>query len=120
MTQEIVDRLLDPIQTNLFTMEPPVLLFSGAIQDPQGDLEKHSIVKAASKAENLRKPTPRASKKNSKNRPSNHQKTIFARTWFLQYLLYENLVFRAPTVNNSTQESMQKVTWKQAPKKQSI
>ena len=41
MTQEVVDRLLDPIQTGIFSPESPVLLFSGAIQDPQGDLEKH-------------------------------------------------------------------------------
>ena len=40
MTQEVVDRLLDPIQTDLFTTDPPVSLFSGAIQDPQGDLKK--------------------------------------------------------------------------------
>ena len=40
MTQEIVDRLLDPIQSDLFTTVPVMPLFSGAIQDPHGDLEK--------------------------------------------------------------------------------
>ena len=63
MTQEVVDRLLDPTQTEVFTMEPPVALFSGAIQDPQGDLEKHWIFKPVSNPEKLRKPAPRASKK---------------------------------------------------------
>ena len=44
-------------------------------------------------------------------------KNCFAKTWFLQYHPNENLVLRAPTVNNSTQKSMQKVAWKQAPTK---
>ena len=63
MTQEVVDRLLVPVQTAIFTMDPPVPLFSGAIQDLQSDLDKHSIFKPASKAEKLRKLAPRASKK---------------------------------------------------------
>ena len=63
MTQEVVDRLLVRIKSVLFTMDPPVALFSGAIQDPQSDLEKHSIFKPVSKAEKLRKLAPRASKK---------------------------------------------------------
>ena len=63
MTQEVIDRLLDPTQTDLFTISPPVLLFSGANQDPQGDLEKHTIFKPVSKTEKVRKPAPRASKK---------------------------------------------------------
>ena len=67
MTNEEVDRLLDPIQTQVFTTDPPVALFSGAIQDPQGDLEKHSIFKPVSKEEKLRKPAPRASKKHQKS-----------------------------------------------------
>ena len=67
MTQEVVDRLLDLTQTNLFTPEPPVPLFSGANQDPQGDLEKHSIFKPVSKTEKVRKTTPRASKKHQKS-----------------------------------------------------
>ena len=53
MTQEVVDRLLHRPKNDLFTTEPPVSLFSGAIQDPQGDLEKHSIFKPVSKAEKL-------------------------------------------------------------------
>mgnify|MGYP003325040732 CR=1 FL=1 len=44
-----------------------IALFSRAIQDPQGDLEKHSIFKPVSKAEKLRKPAPRASKKHQKS-----------------------------------------------------
>ena len=63
MTQEVVDRLLVPIQTGIFTTDPPITLFSGAIQDPQSDLENHSIFKPVSKAEKLRKLAPRASKK---------------------------------------------------------
>ena len=67
MTQEVIDRLLVPIQINVFTMDPRVSLFSGANQDPQVDLEKHSIFKPVSKAEKLRKPAPRASKKHQKS-----------------------------------------------------
>ena len=67
MTQEVVDRLLDPTQSNVFTPDPPVLLFSGAIQDPQCDLEKHSISKPVSKAEKIRKPAPMTSKKHQKS-----------------------------------------------------
>ena len=63
MTQEVVWWLLHRIQTGIFTMEPPVALFSGAIQDPQDDLEKHRIFKTVSKAEKLRKPAPMASQK---------------------------------------------------------
>ena len=91
-------------------------LFCGAIQDPQGDLKKHSIFKSVSKAEKIRKPVPRASKTHEKS-TSESPTYFFAKTWFLQYLPYGNLVLRAPTVNNSTQKSMQKVTWKQAAKK---
>ena len=61
MTQEVVDRLLDPIQTGLFTPEPPVALFSGAIEDPQSDLEKHLIFKPVSEAQKVRKTAPKAS-----------------------------------------------------------
>ena len=67
MTQEVVDRLLDPTQTDLFTTDPCIPLFYGAIQDPQRDLEKHRIFKPVSKAEKLRKPAPRASKKHQKS-----------------------------------------------------
>ena len=67
MTQEVVDRLLVRTQRRIFTMEPPVALFSGAIQDPQGDLENHSIFKLVSKAEKLRKPATKASKKHQKS-----------------------------------------------------
>ena len=115
MTQEVIARLLVRIESVIFTMDPPVSLFSGAIQDPQNDLEKHSIFKPVSKAEKIRKTIPKASK-NTNNRPSNHQKTIFAKTSFLQDLPYENLVLRAAAVKNSTRKSMQKVSWKQAKK----
>ena len=67
MTQEVVDRLLVPIQTAISTTDPPVALFSGPIQDLQGDLKKHSIFKPVSKAEKLRKPGPRASEKHQKS-----------------------------------------------------
>ena len=63
MTQEVVDRLLDPTQSDLCTLP----LFSGAIQDPQADLEKHSIFKPVSKTEKVRKTNPRASKKHQKS-----------------------------------------------------
>ena len=52
MTQEVVDRLLHRPKSILFTMDPVMPLFSGAIQGPQGDLEKHLIFKPVSKAEN--------------------------------------------------------------------
>ena len=67
MTQEVVDRLLDGIQSIVFTTDPPVSLFSGAIQDPQYDFEEHSIFKPVSKAEKVRKTSPRASKKYPKS-----------------------------------------------------
>ena len=63
MTQEVVDRLLDRTQTAIFSPDPPVALFSGAIQDPQSDLEKLQIFKPVSKTEKIRKTTPRASEK---------------------------------------------------------
>ena len=63
MTQEVVDKSLDRPKSTLFTVEPPVALFPGANRAPQDDLEKHSIFKPVSKAEKLRKPAPRASKK---------------------------------------------------------
>ena len=67
MTQEVVDRLLVRIKRVIFTMDPCIPLFYGANQDPQSDLEKHSIFKPFSKAEKLRKPAPRASKKHKKS-----------------------------------------------------
>ena len=61
--------------------------------------------------------SPGLQQKTRTNRPSNHQKTILAKTYFLQYLPHEkNLVPRAQIAKNSTTKSMQKVTWKQAPK----
>ena len=68
MTQEVVDRLLDPTQADLFTTEPPVPLFSGAIQDPQVDFEKQSIFKPVSKAAKVANILS-ASDKNTKNDP---------------------------------------------------
>ena len=67
MTQEVVDRLVDRTQSDVFTTDPPVSLFSGANQDPQGDLEKHSIFKPVSKTEKVRKTIPRASQKHQKS-----------------------------------------------------
>ena len=84
MTQEVIDRLLDPTQSDLLNMDPPVSLFSGAIQDPQGDLEKHSISKPVSKAEKIRKPAPRASKK--------HKRSTLESIKNCFYVPYENLV----------------------------
>ena len=62
MTQEVVDRLLDSTQSNLFTMDPVFPLFSGAIQDPKNDLEKHKICKPISKAEKSETSAPRLQK----------------------------------------------------------
>jgi hypothetical protein len=73
-------------------MDPCIPLFYGANQDPQGELQKHSIFKPVSKAEKIRKSTPQALQKTQKNRPSKHQNTVFAKTWFLQYIPHENLV----------------------------
>ena len=67
MTQEVVDRLLHRTQTPLFTPEPPVALFPGAIQDPQDDLKKQSIFKPVSEAEKSRKSDPKAPKKHQKS-----------------------------------------------------
>ena len=69
MTQEVVDRLLDPIQSNVFTTDPVMPLFSGAIQDPQDDLKKQSIFKPVSEAEESRKSDPKAPKKHQKSTP---------------------------------------------------
>ena len=115
MTQEVVDRLLDRIQTAIFTPEPPAALFSGPIHGPQDALEKHSILKPVSRAARVRKATPRASKKH--HNPAIESPKNDAKTRFLQYFPYDNLVLRAPTVNNTTRKTMQKVTWKQAQNK---
>ena len=66
MTQEVVDRLLHQIQSVLFTIDPCIPLFYGALPDPQGDLEKHSIFKLVSEEEKVRKTIPKASKKHKK------------------------------------------------------
>ena len=73
-------------QTAIFTTEPPILVFSGAIQDAQGDLEKQSIFKPVSKTDKIRKPAPRASKK--------HKKTTFE---LPKNGFCENMVFAIPS-----------------------
>ena len=78
MTQEVVDRLLDPTQTHVFTMDPCIPLFYGANQDPQGDLEKHSIFKPVSKAEKNQKKYTQALQETHKIDPRN-TKTQFLR-----------------------------------------
>ena len=78
MTQEVVDRLLHRIQTAIFTMDPCIPLFYGANQDPQGDLEKHSIFKPVSKAEKSQKKYTQALQKTQKIDPRN-TKTQFLR-----------------------------------------
>ena len=119
MTQEIIDSLLDPIQTRVFTTDPPVALISGAIQDPQNDLEKHSIFKLVSKAEKSAKPSP-GHPQNTQNRPSNYQQTIFVKTWFLQYLPPEMLDSGAPDVHIRTTKSLKNVTCKHACQKRQL
>ena len=94
MTQEVVDRLLDRTQTAIFTTEPPILLFSGAIQDAQDDLEKHSIFKPVSKTEKVRKPALRASKK--------HKKTTFE---LPKNVFCENMVFAIPSTRKPCSKS---------------
>ena len=119
MAQEVVDRLLDPTQTGLFTMEPVMSLFSGAIQDPQDVLQKHRIFKPVSEAEKIRKPASRAPKKHEKSTlesPINK----FCKNMVFAIPFMQKPCFKAPTVNNPTQNSMQKMTWKHAPKKQGI
>ena len=74
MTQEIIDKLLDPIQT------ARGLLFSGANQDPQGDVEKHSIFIPVSQAEKVRETVRSAFTKHHKSIVES-SKTI-AKTWF--------------------------------------
>ena len=90
-------------------MDPCIPLFYGANQDPQGDLQKHSIFKPVSKAEKSQTKYTQALPKKQTNRPSKHQNTVFAKTWFLQYLPVENLVFRAPAVNNSIKNRCKKL-----------
>ena len=107
--QDVMNSYLIRTQTNLFTMDPPVLFISWCHARSPSDLVKHSISKPVSKAAKVRKTVPKAFK-NTTHLPSNHQKTLFAKTPFLQYLAYDNLVLRAPTVNNSTQKTMQKTT----------
>ena len=116
MTQEVVDRLSHRIQTNLFTMDPVMPLFSGAIQDPQADLEKHLIFKPVSKTEKIRKTIPRASKKHKKSglEPSEND---FCENMVFAIPSLRKPCFAAPAVNNSTRKSMQKLTWKQAEQK---
>ena len=82
MTQEVVDRLLVRIKSVLFSPDPVMPLFSGAIQDPHADLEKHSIFKPVSKAEKLRKPAPRASKKHQKSTPESPMNVFCGNTVF--------------------------------------
>ena len=101
-------------------MDPCIPLFYGANQDPQGDLEKHLIFKPVSKAEKGQENDPQGLQKTQKNGPGNTKTQFLRKRGFLRYLPNENLVFRAPTVNNSTNNSMQKVTWKQASKKHRI
>ena len=76
MTQEVIDKLLHRTQSDLFTMDPCIPLFDGAIQDSQNDLENHSIFKPVSKAGKIRKTTPKASNKH-KNPTLESQKTDF-------------------------------------------
>ena len=94
MTQEVVDRLLDPTQTQVFTTDPFIPLFSGAIQDPQNDIEKHSIFKPVSKTEKVRKPALRASKK--------HKKTTFE---LPKNVFCGNMVFAIPSKRKPCFES---------------
>ena len=118
MTQKIADRLLDPIQTEVFTTDTLIILFSGAIQDPRSDLEKHSIFMfPKQKKSNETAPEP---PKMTENKPSNHQKAIAVKMLFLQSFPYENLVIRPPTVNKPIQKTMQKETWKQTQQKHRI
>jgi hypothetical protein len=107
------------IQTNLFYHGPGHAFILWCCPGFPGDFKNTQFSsKPVSKPEKVRKPVPKASKKTRTNRPSNRQKkTILAKTWFLQYLPHENLVPRAQIPKKSTTKSMQKVTWKQAPKK---
>ena len=81
MTQEVIDMLPVRIKSVIFTMDPCIPLFYGANQDPQGDLEKHSIFKPVSKAEKSQKKYPQAFQKTQKLDPRN-TKTQFLRNGF--------------------------------------
>ena len=48
-------------------MDTVMPLFSGAIQDPQGDLEKYAIFRPVSKAAKIRNTTPKFFKKHQKS-----------------------------------------------------
>ena len=91
-------------------------LFPGAIQDPQGDFEKHSIFKPVSKAAKVRQTAPKGFLKTPKL-DLRIKKEFFAKTWFSQYIQHDNLAFKTSDCQDFDQESTQKVTKKQAWKK---
>ena len=57
------------IQTQVFTTESPVLSFSGAIQDPQGDIGKHPIFMPVSGGAEIRSKSYKASEKSAETDP---------------------------------------------------
>ena len=80
-------------QTTIFTTDPPVLLFSGAIQDPQGDLGKHRISNPISKGEQSENLPPRLQNE------TKHRSTLespffffFAKTWFRNTFLTKSVL----------------------------
>ena len=88
-------------------------LFCGAIQDPQGDLEKHSISKPVSMAARIRKVAP-STLKALKMYPKIKRIQTSGKSWFWQPFLHQMLVSGAPDVQIQTLKSFTKVSCKQA------
>ena len=95
----VADKLLHRTQSDVFTTDPPIHVLSGAIQDPHGDLEKHSIFKRVSKAAKIRKSIPQVSSKKHQKSALQLGKKLFLRKHVFQYFQYENLVLRPLAVN---------------------
>ena len=116
MTQEVIDRLLVPIQSNVYHGPTGVFIFwcqSGSPKWPWKTLNFQACFQ-------MGKTQKTCSQGLQKTRKSTLESPItdFCESIFLQYLPCENLVLRAPTDNNPTHNPMQKMTWKHAPKKQ--
>ena len=63
------------------------------------DLEKTLNFQACLQGSKSQKSCSRGLSKNIRSRPLNYQKNNCAKTLFLQYIQYENLVLRAPTIS---------------------
>ena len=86
-----MDRLLDRTQTEVFTPQPPVALFSGAIQDPQSDLEKHSIFNPPFQGRKSQKSPSQGVQKTPKSEPRITKKRFLRKHGFCNTFLTKTL-----------------------------